>query len=280
MVDFRSYKDLGFGLSGSSQIFVSDSKQLISKTNSNLTILDLREEPHFFIDGLGISYEIYPAERSIWYHTTRKRALDIESIILDELTSPIQLYEHKPGDIDTLDVKNPHAVPFKEKLSEKSVWEKSGIKYERATITDGQRPGDLDIDILLRIFNRALQNKSWLHVHCRDGHGRTNTIMVMFHIFLKCRSESLSQICAAHPTVDLLKLGDGGPFVPPTDKNYKTVPLSHTLLKWKVDRADMLAKFYQFCYIYFDKLQHKEGYLKKKLYSSYARRLRNEYGKN
>jgi len=181
-VDYRDLPEVGFGLSGSSQPDLAGLNSLKSK-HDKVGDLDLREEPHFFVDGKPICYEVEPAENSEWYHIGRKACLSMEKKLFEELSSPLDMYEHVPGSFDEKDVKDTTPVPFSTKTTEEDLCKDAGVLYRRVTITDGQRPKDEDVEHILHIFKNIVQNNAWLHIHCRDGHGRTTTVMAMYDIF-------------------------------------------------------------------------------------------------
>jgi len=268
-VGYRDFPEIGFGLSGSSQPDLAAFKDLKSKHDS-IADLDLREEPHFFADGKPLCYEVDPAENSEWYHTGRKACLNMEKKVFQELASPLVIYEHVPGAYDEKDVKDPDPVPFSTKATEEDLCKEAGVLYRRVTITDGQRPKDEDVEHALQIFKNVVQNKAWLHIHCRDGHGRTTTVMAMYDIFWNAKKNSLPVICARHTVVNLLKLvSDPNP----VDKTPPTLT-THGYLMWTSDRADFLMKFYEFCFINYDDLHSDNSQVR---WVPFANKERGEY---
>jgi len=270
---YREYPNIGSGMSGSSQPSPEDFQTLASKIKGKIMDIDLREEPHFYLDDKPVCYIAAPEPSAEWYHGRRERVKEIENELFDKLESPVDLREHKPGSYDETDLKDLHAVPYSSKTTEEEACKQAGIIYERLTITDGQRPKDSDVDFMLRLFQKAVRDKLWIHFHCRDGHGRTNTAMVMFDVFCNAKNLSLQQICSNHPTVYLLKLSDA---IPQSTVAKKPVTLEdHMYLSWTADRADFLCKFYQFCFLHADELQTKE--LKMGRYTRFVRHWRAEY---
>jgi len=266
--NWRAFQDIGYGLSGSSQPNPPDYDEILRRSGGKKVIdLDLREEPHFFLDGKAVCYEVYPIPSSEWYHSKEKDVLAYEEKLYKKLISPVELFEHVPGTEDEKDNKDP-AVPFSLKELESDVCVSKAIQYERVTITDGQRPKDIDTDNLVQIFRKAHLEEFWLHIHCRDGRGRTNTSMVMYEMFYHAKTKNIFEILANHPTVDLLKLQAGDLKGPISMDVYP-------YFSWKANRTDFLFKFFQYCYDHFDDLHSKEG--PKTLFSQYVANQRKNY---
>jgi len=148
------------------------------------------------------------------------------------------------------------------------VCQNKGIEYERVTITDGQRPKDTDTDRLVNIFRKAFLDGYWLHIHCRDGHGRTNTVMAMYDMIHNAKTKNIFEIISNHPTVDLLKLQAGD------IKGIISMDI-YPYFSWKADRTGFLFKFYQYCFEHFDDLHGKEN--PKIHFSQYVANQRKDY---
>jgi len=265
--DYRDYKDAGFGLSGSSQPNPEDFVTLKEKVGQSVIFdLDLREEPHFYLDNKSVCFLVYPPEAADYYHKPNYEVVAYETSLFDKMISPVDLYEHIPGAIDTSDVHDTHAVPFSSKTWEADACKEAGVEYRRVSITDGQRPQDGDVDQLIRIFRQVEENSAWLHVHCRDGHGRTTTVMVMYDIFCNARKMSCEDIVARHKVVNLFSISDGKPV--------KVDFMDHVRFCWKVDRADFIAKFYRFCFTYMDELHAEMNFSWSKYIKQYLREWR------
>jgi len=286
---YRQYPNIGTGVSGSGQPSVSDFSTIKDQTKANsLIMLDVREEPHFFLDGKSISYKVEPLESSQWYHLRTIDVVDTELRLLNSVTSPVELWEHNTGTAgDAFDTKNAHAVAFSGRMTEEAAARAAGVTYYRVAITEDQRPEDRDVDSLMIIFRQAEKDRSWIHVHGRDGFGRTNLVMVMYNIFWEANKRSLVDIVKSHPTVNLLDLLDMlpsadsqfnlqfNPFTTPIKEKAPTADISKQFL-WKMERAQFLAYFWQFMNTNYDKI-HTASTKAVPTWSAYAASMRRRY---
>ncbi|AIL13273.1 hypothetical protein IM40_06835 [Candidatus Paracaedimonas acanthamoebae] len=162
-------------ISGSS----APSQPVIKKALANIPfpiyIVDLRSEPHYFINGLP----------EYWYGYKRTKFTQIPQDIIN--VSPKYLLRRlvKTGKIT-------HSA--QDTKSEKEIIEELGYFY----LHINQKRHHVDdrefVDSLVNLVNQ-IPPKSWIHFHCAAGRGRTTTAMVMFDI-LKNRDVPLEDIVA------------------------------------------------------------------------------------
>jgi len=155
------------------------------------------------------------------------------------------------------------------------------VTYERVTITDGQRPKDVDVDKLIDIFRRALRNQQWCHFHCRDGHGRTTTAMVMYHIFHLANQMTIFEITDKHTIVDVMNVKPStkhGP-IPPTPLGRMPDLRLHEFQTWVGDRAAFLFQFYKFVRLNWDALHDvsKPWYAFRPQWKAFAATVKAQY---
>jgi len=283
MDNFCSFPKVGFGLSGSSQPSPADLAALRTKlgleAKQTLIDVDVREEPHFFLDGKwAITYEVEPEDAAAWYHSPKSKVEQLETQLVQNLTSPVELYEHNPGTKDDHDTKDKHPVPFSTKSTEAQVCRHAGLLYERAPITDNQRPRTAETDDLVRFFRKAYFQKAWLHFHCRDGHGRTTTALVMYDVFCNSRSKSLVTIVEQHPTCNLLELVSEQARKKATAQSPPPPTFEESMsLGWTTDRADFIVRFYQYCFINSEALLSPSHADLPQSFADYSRSLHHEY---
>jgi hypothetical protein len=111
------------------------------------------------------------------------------------------------------EVRMPNAKDFKEdpkssgKLvgvvrvaSEQEVVERSGARYCRLTVPDHLRPPDAEVDRFIALV-RELKPDAWLHFHCRAGHGRTTTFLVLYDMLRNADRVSAADIVARQAAV-------------------------------------------------------------------------------
>jgi len=165
-------------LSGLDKLNISGSQQF-SKYNLPLviksigralpiTVVDLRQESHGFINGAPVSWANALNNANI--------GLTRDQVLLDEynklssikLDVPMTYYNHK----------NITVVP-KEVENEKYLVNSKSLSYDRITVTDGKIPLDDMVDYFIELV-RVLPKNTWLHFHCKQGIGRTTTFMIMY----------------------------------------------------------------------------------------------------
>ncbi|MBU3154440.1 phytase [Clostridium estertheticum] len=157
-------------ISGSQQFSRDNLPMVINSINTSLpiTIIDLRQESHGFINGLPISWANAKNDANI--------GLTKNQVLLDEynklsnikLNVPITFYNHK----------NTTIIPTKVEDEQYLVNSKS-LSYNRITVTDGKIPKDDMVDYFVALVLSQPKN-SWFHFHCKQGIGRTTTFMIMY----------------------------------------------------------------------------------------------------
>ena len=148
-------------LSGSAQFSKSSLLQILeeirkqqSNKKSPIAIVDLRQEMHLLGDG---KLATTISEKD-WSEINHK----LEFIIKDE-NSLVQ-----PGVIER----------------EETIVRNLGAQYLRVPVTDDAIPNNKSVDLFLEFYKEQIQSdpKTWFHVHCEHGHGRTTTFMTLVHI--------------------------------------------------------------------------------------------------
>lgn len=144
-----------------------------------ITVVDLREESHGFLDGNAISWTDD--------HNKANKGLNKAEVLADENERLKKLSEQKTVDIKnkTLDVKNVE--------NEESLVKRHGINYVRIPVTDKEAPSSEAVDGFIN-FVKTLPESSWLHFHCRAGKGRTTTFMAMYDMMKNAKNVSFEDI--------------------------------------------------------------------------------------
>jgi len=165
-------------LSGLSTLNISGSQQF-SKYNLPLvinsigtlfpiTVVDLRQESHGFINGTPVSWANARNDANIGL--TKKQVMQDEYNKLNsiKLNVPMTYYNHKNITIVPIKVEDEnHLVNYK------------SLSYIRITVTDGKIPTDDMVDYFVKLV-KLQPNNTWLHFHCKQGIGRTTTFMIMY----------------------------------------------------------------------------------------------------
>ena len=85
--------------------------------------------------------------------------------------------------------------------SEQEVAEKAGFEYHRLAVSDHMAPRADDVDRFVTLVSN-LPSRSWLHIHCRGGDGRSTTFMVMYDMLLNADKVSFNDIIRRQASVD------------------------------------------------------------------------------
>lgn len=158
-VDFRVLELVG--ISGSAQFSKSSLLQILeeirkqqSNKKSAIAIIDLRQEMHLLGDGK-LATTISEKDWSEINHKLEFITKD-ENAIVD------------PGVIER----------------EETIVKNLGVQYLRVPVTDDAIPSDKNVDLFLDFYKEQMQSdsKTWFHVHCEHGHGRTTMFMTLVHI--------------------------------------------------------------------------------------------------
>lgn len=209
-------------VSGSSQFSEEGLNQIQDVLNyQNITIVDLRQESHGFINGAAVCWRSEHNWSNIGKslneikedeHTRLLAALD-EGILVEQDNDTVYLAVER---VDT----------------EEQIVRSQGLKYIRFPVADHWRPTDDIIDQFIELI-KTLPAEEWLHFHCAAGKGRTTTFLAMLDIMKHGSQISLENILFRQHLIggsDLLK--------PPG-------------LLWKKNtiqqRIDFFIQFYQYC---------------------------------
>jgi Inositol hexakisphosphate len=175
-------------MSGSAQYSQPELKELITHIHHHhqiplekIYIVDLREEPHGFINEAAVSWFYGPlpfqqnksapdvlATERVRIHQVRAFPIAVINTIEK---SPLSM----PGS------KNPMLCSVESVMQEQEAVQSLGATYIRLPVTDHFRPEDIDIDAFVTLVQN-LSTGAWLHFKCRGGKGRTTTFMTLFDI--------------------------------------------------------------------------------------------------
>jgi Inositol hexakisphosphate len=165
--------------SGSGEFTVDGLKLLLARTRGPVTIFDLRQETHIFVNGLPVSWY---ATRD-WANVGRSQdAIEAdEGARVESLKPGIKIVVRpgaavkKPG----VTPSTPENVTVEHASTEREFVKPNHAAYARVTVTDHCRPLDNEVDGFI-LAVRALPENGWAHFHCEAGLGRTTTFMVLY----------------------------------------------------------------------------------------------------
>ncbi len=194
--------------------------------STHVTIVDLREESHGFLNGEAVSWYAFRNwanqgfTQTIIEHDEGSRLAALsqkETVTIQTKTPPRMLFE----------------VQVKSVLSESDVAGRAGTAYIRLPVTDHIKPDDNTVDKFIAIVSQMPRDE-WIHFHCCAGKGRASTFFVMYDMLRNAKSVSFEDIIKRQ---ELL----GG-------KNLSKLPQSS---EWKypyaVEKLEFLKQFYHYC---------------------------------
>ncbi len=126
---------------------------------SEIWIADLRQESHFYADGVSMSIADSSNEANTGLSTAEVTLLEQE-----------QMQALAAGEL-----------AGKSLCTEQQAAEALGMHYVRFAITDHYFPEPAVVDEIIQ-FYRSLPENAWVHFHCRAGRGRTTSLCMMFDI--------------------------------------------------------------------------------------------------
>ena len=172
--------------SGSAQFSQGGLQAILQKIPSeNVTIVDLRQESHGFINGIAISWY---TERD-WVNKGKTS----EEVIQDENQRLQQLLQSYVA-IVYASKKFPVPLWVKDVKSEEELTTSHGLGYIRIPITDHLRPSNADVDTFINFIKAIPKNALWLHFHCAAGEGRTTTFLVMYDMMRNAKHVPIEDI--------------------------------------------------------------------------------------
>jgi protein-tyrosine phosphatase len=221
--------------SGSAEFCARNLPAIISSIGKNkITIVDLRQESHGFVNGLCISwYGKYD-----WANVglSREQIEENEGYRLDSLKAArkITVTRILKKDKATNNIIESEQIPLQvtEVQTEEQLSEKFKVDYLRITATDHRQPEIPDVDRFIK-FARNLKD-TWLHFHCHAGDGRTTTFLSMYDMLRNAKKVSFHDILLRQYLLGGINLASNEDF-PEFDKQYA------------IGRTKFLQSFYDYC---------------------------------
>ena len=195
--NFRDLSALKINAIASGQFSESQLQEIRKKyPEEKITIIDLRQERHGFIDGKAVSWHT-PFEMANQHNST-------ENILSDESRALNQLENNKKTVIfDILKNRDLNTGWYKEisqktinvtrAISEKELAEEMGFGYKRFPIRDFDIPSQKEFAKIIQFIENLPQDQK-IYVHCGAGKGRTGTFLTLLDIAKNGKETELKEI--------------------------------------------------------------------------------------
>ncbi len=198
-----------------------------------VTIVDLRQESHGYLNGNAISW--YGKHDAANAGSTSEQIHERETKLLASLEKNkfVTVYNIiKKSEDGTIISAKPQDFAVHTVSSEEEIAVKHHLKYKRIYVQDFHSPHPKAVDQFIKLV-RDLPQERWLYFHCRGGSGRTTSFMAMYAMMRTAKSVSFEEIMAHQKELggkDLTKL--------PKEDSYK--------YEAAVERLNFLKKFYEY----------------------------------
>lgn len=232
-IDWRGFADL-HAAAGGQFSKLSLSKVLAKLNTKELTIIDLRQESHGFLNGNAIS----------WYgpNNGSNATLTPEEVELKQAALLATLRQYEDVTVYNILKKSPNGNIEKTQATDYAVHQVSTeaevvdsfhLKYYRIYNQDLHAPDDAQVDRFVDIV-RTLPPNQWLFIHCRGGWGRSSAFMVMYDMMHNAKNVSYENIIARQAAIG----GRDFSQMPPKNNTYK--------YKAALARQTLLKRFYEY----------------------------------
>lgn len=198
-----------------------------------VTIVDLRQESHGFLNGNAMSWygKHDAANAGLTSHQISEREGKLLASLAKNKFATVYNILKKSED-GTITSAKPQDYVVHSVSSEQDIASKHHLKYQRIYVQDFHAPHPKAVDQFIKLV-RKLPHDQWLYFHCRGGSGRTTSFMAMYEMMRNAKNTSFEEIMAHQHQLggkDLTKL--------PDENSYKYAAA--------LERLNFLKKFYEY----------------------------------
>lgn len=152
----------------------------------DITIVDLRQESHGFLDGTAVSWYGFRNHENKDKNPTEIEQIQNERLLQVKDAGSVRIYDDKIA-------AKPRALHINRSFSEQYLADHYEVQYVRFYVADHQHPDDETVDKFLA-FVRNLPEGTWLHFHCAGGKGRSTTFITMYDMIRNSSEVSMADI--------------------------------------------------------------------------------------
>jgi len=178
--------------SGSSEFSAVGLKTMMAKFSGPVTVFDLRQEDHGFVNGEPISWFATNNWANVGKTHDEVVTEEKERMAGIQVGSEITLTDDKGKKGDAAGSAS-RTETVSAEATERQIIKAAGASYVRITVSDHCRPTDPEVDRFVEAV-RQLPPDSWAHFHCRAGRGRTTTFMALYDMLRNAQTVSLQDI--------------------------------------------------------------------------------------
>lgn len=219
---------LGFkelNASGSAQFSEKSLETILYNLPSKqVTIVDLRQESHGFINGIAVSWF---GERD-WTNKGKslQEVIDNENSLLNEIANRYITFVYSSR-------KFPIPLWVEITKNESQLAASLGLGYKRIAVTDHMRPSDADVEAFITFITAIPRDTLWIHFHCAAGEGRTTTLMTMYDMMRNATKVDIKDIFLRQDLIG------GINFLNEAEKDWRK--------PYMEERKEFLYQFYTYC---------------------------------
>jgi hypothetical protein len=179
--------------SGGGEFTPESFKLVLARTRGPVTVFDLRQETHIFVNDLPVSWYSSRDWANVGRSQSEIEADEAARVASLKRGSKIDVRPGHPVKHGGANSVPPQQVSVERASIERNVVQPAGASYVRITVTDHTRPLDDEVDRFI-VAVRALPENAWAHFHCEAGLGRTTTFMVLYDMLRNANRVSLEDI--------------------------------------------------------------------------------------
>jgi len=176
---------LALNMAGSGQFSALQFKSFLNYIGNfgvspgQVVVVDLREEPHAFINGHAVRWYAVGA----WWTQGNPLALveakEKECLSHLSVGQPVVLTRIQKDEAGYPHISGEYSCTITSLKTEQQIVTEAGARYVRLPVTDHMKPEDQDVDQFLGLVKK-LPPEACAYFHCHAGRGRTSTFMIMY----------------------------------------------------------------------------------------------------